>query len=92
MRKSLLFAGLVIILLTACRGRSTRMEEPIVEEEIEYRPLVTDSAAIDSIANSGMIDTDAALEIPDIPEDKNIDMNASDVSIEAIMSGSDEGE
>jgi hypothetical protein len=53
---------------------------------------VTDSAAIDSIANSGMVDNEAALEMPDIPKDKQIDMNATDASLMDIMSGTGDGE
>ena len=86
MKKNLLILSLLSLTLTACRGRSEHRTE-YVEENIEYRPLVTDSAAIDSIANSGMVDNDAALEVPDIPKDKSVDMNASDAEIKAVMSG-----
>ena len=86
MKKNLLILSLLILTLTACRGRSEHRTE-YVEENIEYRPLVTDSAAIDSIANSGMVDNDAALEVPDIPKDKSVDMNASDAEINDVMSG-----
>jgi hypothetical protein len=34
-----------------------------------------------------LIDNDAALEVPDIPKDKNVDMNASDAEINDVMSG-----
>jgi hypothetical protein len=77
--------------LSACRGRSSQREE-FVEEEVEYHPLVTDSAIIDSIANSGMVDNDAALEMPDIPKDKQVDMSATDASVVDIMSGTGDGE
>jgi len=86
MNKNLLILSLSILTLVACRGRSEQRTE-YVEENIEYRPLVTDSAAIDSIANSGMVDNDAALEVPDIPKDKNVDMNASDAEINDVMRG-----
>ena len=78
--------SLVVLSLAACRGRS-QQPTPIVEENIEYRPLVTDSAAIDSINNAGMVDNDAALEMPNIPKDKNIDMGATDDEVMDIMSG-----
>ena len=77
--KKLIFVSLVLLALSSCRGR--QQPTPIVEENIEYRPLVTDSAAIDSINNSGMVDNDAALEMPDIPKDKNVDMGASDAEV-----------
>ena len=92
MNKKVLFVAMVAMLMTACGGRNPRLQEPIQEEVVEYRPLVTDSAAIDSIANSGMVDTDAALEIPDIPSDKNIDMNATDDALKDILSGADDDE
>lgn len=88
MNKNILFVALAVLALAACRGRS-RQPTQFVEEKIEYHPLVTDSAAIDSIANSGMIDNDAALEVPDIPKDKNVDMSANDNEINDIMSGGD---
>jgi hypothetical protein len=88
MNKNLLILALSILTLMACRGRSEQRTE-IVEEEIEYRPLITDSATIDSIANSGLVDHGAALAVPDIPKDKSVDMNASDNEINAVMSGSD---
>ena len=90
MSKKLLYVAVGILLLSACRGRS--QSQKYVEEEVEYHPLVTDSAAIDSIANSGMVDNEAALEIPDIPKDKQIDMNATDASLMDIMSGTGDGE
>lgn len=90
MKKNLLIIALAILTFVACRGRSDRSH--YVEEEVEYRPLVTDSAAIDSIANSGMVDNDAALEMPDIPKDKDIDMSANDAEVMDIMSGSGDGE
>ena len=93
MKKVIYFSlsALLTFSLAACRGRS-QQPTPIVEENIEYRPLVTDSAAIDSINNSGMVDNDAALEVPDIPKDKNIDMGASDAEIMDIMSGTGDGD
>ncbi len=90
MSKKLLYVAVGILLLSACRGGSQSQE--YVEEEVEYHPLVTDSAAIDSIANSGMVDNEAALEMPDIPKDKQIDMNATDASLMDIMSGTGDGE
>lgn len=89
--KKIFVLAIAVITLFACRGRSEH-QTPIIEEEVEYRPLVTDSAAIDSIANSGMVDTDAALEMPDIPVDKNIDMSASDAEVMDIMSGTGDGD
>ena len=83
--------SLVVLSLAACRGRS-QQPTPIVEENIEYRPLVTDSAAIDSINNAGMVDNDAALEMPNIPKDKNIDMGATDDEVMDIMSGAGDGD
>jgi len=91
MNKKLLFAASVMLALVACRGGRQPMT-PVEEENIEYRPLVTDSAAIDSIANSGLVDNEAALEVPDIPQDKNVDMNASDAEIMDIMSGGGDGD
>ncbi len=93
MKKRIFILPLIALALAlaSCRGRSQQLT-PIVEENIEYRPLVTDSAAIDSINNSGMVDNDAALEMPDIPKDKDIDMNASDAEIMDVMSGSGDGE
>ena len=46
MNKNLLILALSILTLVACRGRSEHRTE-YVEENIEYHPLVTDSAAID---------------------------------------------
>ena len=92
MNTKLLFVALsAVLLLSACRGRSSQREE-FVEEEVEYHPLVTDSAIIDSIANSGMVDNDAALEMPDIPKDKQVDMSATDASVVDIMNGTGDGE
>jgi hypothetical protein len=91
MNKNILFVALAVLALAACRGRSQQPTQ-FVEEKIEYHPLVTDSAAIDSIANSGMVDNDAALEMPDIPKDKDIDMSANDAEVMDIMSGSGDGE
>ena len=88
--KKLIFVSLVLLALSSCRGR--QQPTPIVEENIEYRPLVTDSAAIDSINNSGMVDNDAALEMPDIPKDKGVDMGASDAEVMDIMSGTGDGD
>ena len=89
MSKKLLYVAVGILLLSACRGRS--QSQKYVEEEVEYHPLVTDSAAIDSIANSGLIDNEAALEMPDIPKDKQVNMNANDASVVDLMSGSGDG-
>ena len=92
MNTKLLFVALsAVLLLSACRGRSSQREE-FVEEKVEYHPLVTDSAAIDSIANSGLIDNEAALEMPDIPKDKQVNMNANDASVVDLMSGSGDGD
>lgn len=91
MKKLLIVASIALVVLASCRGRSQR-PTPIVEENIEYRPLVTDSAAIDSISNSGMVDNDAILEMPDIPKDKNVDMGASDAEVMDIMSGTGDGD
>ena len=92
MNTKLLFVALsAVLLLSACRGRSSQREE-FVEEKVEYHPLVTDSAAIDSIANSGLIDNEAALEMPDIPKDKQVNMNANDASVVDMMSGSGDGD
>ncbi|MBO4895358.1 MAG: hypothetical protein J5484_01020 [Prevotella sp.] len=92
MKKIIYFSlsALLTLSLASCRGR--QQPTPIVEENIEYRPLVTDSAAIDSINNSGMVDNDAALEMPDIPKDKNVDMGASDAEVMDIMSGTGDGD
>ena len=92
MKKIVYFSlsALLTLSLASCRGR--QQPTPIVEENIEYRPLVTDSAAIDSINNSGMVDNDAALEMPDIPKDKNVDMGASDAEVMDIMSGTGDGD
>ena len=85
---------LVIFVLTlmqvSCRGRHTNT--PIVEENIEYRPLVTDSAAIDSIINSGMVDEDEMLEMPEIPKDNGINMKANDNEIKDIINGTGDGD
>lgn len=91
MNGKLFFVALVATALSACGGRAPRTEI-VVEDEVEYKPLVTDSAAIDSIANSGMIDHEAAVEIPDIPKDKSIHMDANDEAVLDIMSGRGDGE
>ena len=91
MNTKLLFVALVVLSLSACRGRGSQ-REGVVEEKVEYHPLVTDSAAIDSIANSGLIDNEAALEMPDIPKDKQVNMNANDASVVDLMSGSGDGD
>ena len=91
MNKQLILVVFAALALAACGSRSSQ-PTPIVEEEVEYRPLVTDSAAIDSINNSGMVDNDAALEVPDIPKDKDIKMNANDDELMDIMSGSGDGD
>jgi hypothetical protein len=85
------FLALVLLTLAACRGRSSQ-PTPFVEENVEYHPLVTDSAAIDSINNSGMVDNDAILEMPDIPTDKNVDMDATDAAVLNLMSGAGDGD
>jgi hypothetical protein len=38
------------------------------------------------------VDNDAALEMPDIPKDKQVDMSATDASVVDIMSGTGDGE
>ena len=93
MKKVIYFSlsALLTFSLASCRGRS-QQPTPIVEENIEYRPLVTDSAAIDSINNSGMVDNDAALEMPEIPKDGEINMNANDDEIKDIISGTGDGD
>ena len=91
MNKHLVFVAFAALALTACRGRSEQ-PAPVVEENIEYHPLVTDSAAIDSINNSGMVDNDAAMEYPDIPKDGEINMKANDDEIQEIFSGKGDGD
>ena len=88
--KKLIFVSLVLLALSSCRGR--QQPTPIVEENIEYRPLVTDSAAIDSISNSGLVDNDAGLEMPEIPKDGEINMNANDDEVKDIISGTGDGD
>ncbi len=77
--------------LASCRGRSQQLT-PIVEENIEYRPLVTDSAAIDSISNSGMADVNDSMIYPDIPEEGKINMKANDNEIADIIDGTGDGD
>ena len=84
-------AFLFVAVLASCRGNS-KQPIPVEDEEIEYRPLVTDSAAIDSINNSGMVDNDAIMEIPDIPKDREVNMQANDAELMDIMSGTGDGE
>ena len=86
MSKKLLFVAMAVLLLCACRSRSSRLPE-YVEEEVEYHPLVTDSAAIDSINSAGMADVDAAMEYPDMPSDANINMKAHDDELMDIIEG-----
>lgn len=88
MKKLLYFT--FVLALVSCGSR--QQPTPVVEEEIEYRPLVTDSAVIDSISNSGLVDNDALMEIPDIPTDKSIKMNANDDELMDIMSGTGDGD
>lgn len=88
MKKLLYFT--FALALASCGSR--QQQTTIVEEEIEYRPLVTDSAAIDSINNSGMVDNDALMEIPDIPKDKSVNMNANDDEIINLISGAGDGD
>ena len=44
MKKNLLIIALAILTFVACRGRSDRSH--YVEEEVEYRPLVTDRKSV----------------------------------------------
>lgn len=90
MNKQLLLVLLVAVLFAACRGRG-RSRDEIVIEDVKYQPLVTDSAAIDSIANSGLVDEVAPMEVPDIPKDSEVDMNATDEAAEEIMTGGGDG-
>jgi len=39
-----------------------------------------------------LIDNEAALEMPDIPKDKQVNMNANDASVVDMMSGSGDGD
>ena len=59
---------------------------------MEYRPLVTDQAVIDSISNSGMSDDDVIMEVPDIPKDKTIKMDANDDEVVKMMKGKGNGD
>jgi len=88
-----MLAALVLLAFTACRSRSSRNQAP-VEEEVEYHPLVTDSAAIDSVANAGLVDMDAdeGMEYPEMPGESKIDMNATDDELMDIVTGSDDVE
>ncbi|MBR1411134.1 MAG: hypothetical protein IJ580_08560 [Prevotella sp.] len=86
-----LIAILFVAVLASCRGNS-KQPIPVEDEKIEYRPLVTDSAAIDSINNSGMVDNDAIMEIPDIPKDREVNMRANDAELMDIMSGTGDGD
>ncbi len=89
-----MFAALVVLAFSACRSRSSRNQVPVVEEPVEYHPLVTDSAAIDSIANAGVVDVDAdpGMEYPEMPVESEIDMNATDDALMDIVTGSGDGE
>ena len=91
MNKKLLFVAMAVLSLAACRGRSSQAEQ-FVEEEVEYKPLVTDSAAIDSINSSGMADVDAEMEYPDMPTDQKINMKANDNEIKGVIDGTGDGD
>ena len=91
MNKKLLFVALAVLLLSACRGRSSQSEQ-FVEEEVEYKPLVTDSAAIDSINSAGRVDVDASMEYPDMPKDAKINMKANDDEIKGVIDGTGDGD
>ena len=90
MSKKLLYVAVGILLLSACRGRS--QSQKYVEEEVEYHPLVTDSAAIDTINSAGMVDVDAAMEYPEMPSDQKINMKANDDEIKDIIDGTGDGD
>ncbi len=92
MKKIIYFSlsALLTLSLASCRGR--QQPTPIVEENIEYRPLVTDSAAIDSINNSGMVDNDASMEYPEMPEDAQVNMKANDDEIKDVINGTGDGD
>lgn len=92
MNKKLLFVSLVVFALAGCRGGSSKPLPPMEEEKIEYHPLVTDSAVIDSIAYSGLNNPDAAMAVPDIPKDKSVNMNANDADVVKAMNGSSDDE
>lgn len=93
MKKNIYFSlsALLALSLASCRGRS-QQPTPIVEENIEYRPLVTDSAAIDSINNAGMADVNDSMIYPDIPEEGKINMKANDNEIADIIDGTGDGD
>ena len=91
MSKKLLFVAMAVLLLCACRGRSSRLPE-YVEEEVEYHPLVTDSAAIDSINSAGMVDVDAAMEYPEMPTEQSVNMKANDDEIKGVIDGTGDGD
>ena len=90
MKKNLLIIALAILTFVACRGRSDRLH--YVEEEVEYRPLVTDSAAIDSINSAGLADVNDSMIYPDIPEEGKINMKANDNEIADIIDGTGDGD
>ena len=90
MSKKLLFVAMAVLLLCACRGRS--QSQKYVEEEVEYHPLVTDSAAIDSINSAGMVDVDAAMEYPEMPTDQSVNMKANDDEIKGVIDGTGDGD
>jgi hypothetical protein len=90
MNKKLLYVALAVLSLSACRGRS--QSQQFVEEEVEYKPLVTDSAAIDSINSAGMADVDAEMEYPDMPTDQKINMKANDDEIKGVIDGTGDGD
>ena len=83
MNTKLLFVALVVLSLSACRGRGSQREE-FVEEKVEY--------AIDSINSAGMVDVDAAMEYPEMPSDQKINMKANDDEIKDIIDGTGDGD
>lgn len=93
MKKLLYFSLLTLslLVLVSCFGRRSR-PTPFVEENIEYRPLVTDSDAIDSINSSGMAEIDDSMEYPDMPKDAKVNMRANDNEIKDIINGTGDGD
>ena len=90
MSKKLLYVAVGILLLSACRGRS--QSQKYGEEEVEYHPLVTDSAAIDSINSAGMVDVDAAMEYPEMPTEQSVNMKANDDEIKGVIDDTGDGD
>ena len=92
MKKTIYFSlsALLTLSLASCRGRS--QSQQYVEEEVEYKPLVTDSAAIDSINSAGMVDMDANMEYPEMPKDEGINMKANDDEIKGVIDGTGDGD